>query len=196
MYSPTNSTPLPPRTYNSFSAAAIETGQARYALLAKCVVFVQHECLMHPVSSEHAYCEPLLAAGQDQTSAQVCSKAVCCLQKFSATFDPAQLEAPAHVCMAHHLASDQCQSALLVSVYSSMHVCTQAEKREHEWSLSVVMCCRLFAGIHFPHDVIDGRIVGNQVGFNPAIIWPNETAAFAAALKSCVQGYFQTANRA
>ena len=28
-----------------------------------------------------------------------------------------------------------------------------------------VVSCRLYAGIHFPHDVIDGRIVGNQVRF-------------------------------
>ena len=28
---------------------------------------------------------------------------------------------------------------------------------------SVVPCCRMYAGVHFPFDVIDGRIVGNQV---------------------------------
>ena len=30
VYPPAGSTPLPPRTYNSFSAAAIDTGMARY----------------------------------------------------------------------------------------------------------------------------------------------------------------------
>lgn len=33
------------------------------------------------------------------------------------------------------------------------------------------MFCRLYAGVHFPFDVIDGRIVGNQVRSDQALVF-------------------------
>ena len=56
-------------------------------------------------------------------------------------------------CLCEHLLLHVC--VLIYTVGKPVHTAPD--------TLCHVVSCRLYAGIHFPHDVIDGRIVGNQV---------------------------------